>query len=343
MKKIRIIQIGVGHDHAHDTILSLKRLSDVYEIAGFAVCEDEDGEYERKRKYFADLPKYTPEEILALPDIDAAAIETDDTLLTKYTRLAAERGLHIHMDKPGSACTEDFERMLSVMKKNRLVFQSGYMYRYNPTISDKLRRAKDGEYGRIYAVEAYMDCEHKAKKREWLKSFPGGMLYFLGCHLIDLTISILGLPDEIIPLSAATGIEGVESCDFGMAVLKYGGVPSLIKTSATEPGGFLRRRLLIHGENATLEISPLEKYTDYDPLLLFSEWREAKKESRWSEEIPFHKSEPCNRYDNMMSAFASYVRGIEKCPYSYEYEATLHRVILAAAGENVNYKEKIVL
>ena len=36
MKKVRVIQIGTGHDHAACTIRSLKSLPDRYEIIGVA-------------------------------------------------------------------------------------------------------------------------------------------------------------------------------------------------------------------------------------------------------------------------------------------------------------------
>lgn len=125
------------------------------------------------------------------------------------------------------------------------------MYRFNPLISEAIARAKSGELGEIYSVEAHMDCVHPPEKRQWLDRFPGGMMFYLGCHLIDLIYQIQGEPDEIISMNTSTEykIDGAE--DFGMAVLKYPHGVSFAKTCAAEPGGFMRRQLVICGTKGT--------------------------------------------------------------------------------------------
>ena len=99
-----------------------------------------------------------------------------------------------------------------------------------------------GELGRILSVEAQMNCSHPAEVRQWLQDFPGGMMFFLGCHLVDLILQLKGMPDNIIPLNRCTGMDGVTAQDFGMAVFEYPDGISFAKTSACEKGGFLRGR-----------------------------------------------------------------------------------------------------
>ena len=41
MKKIRVAQIGVGHDHAFDIFKNVSNLTDVFEVAGYALPDDE--------------------------------------------------------------------------------------------------------------------------------------------------------------------------------------------------------------------------------------------------------------------------------------------------------------
>ena len=57
------------------------------------------------------------------------------------------------------------------------------------------------------------------------------------------------------------------------------------------------------------------------------------KASAWgtdlSEQLDFP---PCDRYDNMMRAFAEVVRGKEN-PYPYDYELGLYELILRACGK----------
>ena len=63
---------------------------------------------------------------------------------------------------------------------------------------------KSGELGKIYYVEAQMNCIHNDEKRAWLKDYKGGMMNFLGCHLVDFILQVQGEPDKIIPYNSAS-------------------------------------------------------------------------------------------------------------------------------------------
>lgn len=261
MRRIKIVQIGVGHDHASAIWDCLLNMPDIFDFAAFAVPDVEKEKFpERIAELSKKMPFLSIDEALSLPGLDAAAIETEEVALTDCALAAAEKGLHIHMDKPGGLELAAFEKLIDILKAKKLVFSTGYMYRFNPLISEAIARAKSGELGEIYSVEAHMDCVHPPEKRQWLDRFPGGMMFYLGCHLIDLIYQIQGEPDEIIPMNTSTEykIDGAE--DFGMAVLKYTHGVSFAKTCAAEPGGFMRRQLVICGTKGTLELRPLEAY-----------------------------------------------------------------------------------
>ena len=44
-------------------------------------------------------------------------------------------------------------------------------------------------------------------------------------------------------------------------------------------------------------------------------------------------SKPCDRYDNMMRAFAEYVNGEKENPFTPDYELELYKTILKCCGE----------
>ena len=79
--------------------------------------------------------------------------------------ICAERGLHVHMDKPAGTNLTAFKKFLDIAKDKKLVFQTGYMYRYNAGIRYVLNKAKRGELGRIYNITATMST----KLPEWFK------------------------------------------------------------------------------------------------------------------------------------------------------------------------------
>ncbi len=325
MKKLRVIQIGLGHDHAPATFDTLLQLNDVFELAALAFPGYDKGKYEERKAIYDAVPIMTIEEALALPDIDAAVIEAYDMDLVKYAQMAADRGLHVQMDKPGNQSIADFEKLVNTCKEKNLVFHMGYMYRYNPAVTEAIEKATSGELGEIFSVEAHMDCLHTAEKRNWLKPFKGGMLFFLGCHLIDLIYRIQGEPDEILPLSCATGFDGVDAQDYGMVLYKYKRGISFAKTCATEVGGFMRRQLVICGSKGTMELKPLEQYNK-DNTLLVTPVKEAYKRG-WHTSPEKRIVGPTHRYESMLRAFASYVRGEKQNPYTYDYELGLFKLL----------------
>ncbi|MBR2466559.1 MAG: Gfo/Idh/MocA family oxidoreductase [Clostridia bacterium] len=341
MKKIKIIQVGIGHDHSIPTYRSMVKQSDVFDVLGLVLCDGEAEKFAKKLKSYGDVKIFTLDEALEIKDLDAVAIECEDCDLTRYSMLFAERGVHIHMDKPGGVSQDEYERMLSVMKKKGLVFQTGYMYRYNPVIAEKLAAARRGDFGEIYSVEAHMDCIHPKEKRAWLGDYPGGMMYYLGCHLIDLIVLFQGLPEEIIPFNMPTGFDGVTASDYGMAVLKYENGISFAKTCAAEPGGFMRRQIVVCGKDATVEMKPTEQYVDGANITTPTVIR--KSEGGWQAVYSEERAQPFDRYDTMMRHFAEYIRGERENPYTYEYEAQIHKVVLAACGVSIDYKARIKL
>lgn len=337
-KKIKVAQIGVGHDHAADAFATLKNHSDLYDLVGYAVVPEDSLNpgctYEDRKSRFVGYPKMTVEEILNLPELDAVVIETEDRALTKYAQMAADRGLSIQMDKPGGIDGDSFEKLIDTVKEKNLVFHLGYMYRYNPSYLKLKKDIADGKLGDIISVEAQMNCRHPLAKRDWLKSYPGGMLYFLGCHMVDFVYSIMGKPEEIIPLSTCSETDGTVGEDFGMAVFKYKSGISFAKSTAVEFGGFSRRQLVVCGTKGTVEIRPLEENIFNRPDIyvpLTSSIREVY-DADWNSKGDSTTTEPFGRYDAMFRAFAAYVNGEDVNPYDYEYERELHRILLKACG-----------
>lgn len=342
MKKIKIAQIGTGHDHAVCAYKTLNNMSEIFDFVGFAVVPEDyenvsRASYEGNKEQYDQSKLMTVEEILNYPDLDAVCIETEDRVLTKYSLLAAEKGLNIQMDKPGGVDDKDFDKLIDTVKEKNLVFGTGYMYRYNPAVLKIKEDIKKGKFGEIYAVEAQMNCYHLPDKREWLGNYPGGMLYFLGCHLVDLVYSIMGEPDEVIPLSTSIGEDNVTAEDFGMAVFKYKNGVSFVKSTAVEYGGFERRQIVITGSKGTVEIKPIERLVSgekangiYTPQI--TGVREVCT-SDWHAKGEYTETEAFSRYDAMFCAFAEYVRGEKENPFDYEYERNLHKLILKACGK----------
>ncbi len=339
MRKIKIAQIGMNkHSHGRDVFATMAAMPDLFEIVGYAFPENErEVNSPDALKNFEGYREMTLEEILNDPEIEAVTVETEEIYLTKYAQMAADAGKHIHMEKPGGQDLCAFERLTDTVRKSGKVFHVGYMYRYNPLIADAITRAKGGELGHIYSVEAHMSRHDGRATREWFSTFKGGMMFYLGCHLVDLVMQIQGVPEQVIPYNTVTGIDGVDSEDFAFAVLKYPNATSLIRVGGTEIGGFDRRQFVICGEKGTIEIRPLERILSAakDPYVMTSEMREVFCTADGHIRDENTVTEPFHRYKKMMSSFAAMVRGEIENPYTLDYELSLYKQIMKACGEEI--------
>ena len=159
----------------------------------------------------------------------------------------------------------------------------------------------------------------------------GGMMFFLGCHLVDFILQIKGVPDEVVPLNCSTGNYGGLVEDFGMAIFRYKNGSSFVKTTADEVGGFARRQLVVVGTKGTAELKPIEIQI---PGGQYTQMRICKNLDEWEALGEIKKSDIYDRYDDMMASFAAMVRGEKENPWGYDYELELYKTILKACGCN---------
>lgn len=330
MRKIKIAQIGTnGYSHGNHIWNSLKKQSDIFEVAGYAFPENEREKFPHLMEHYAGFTEMTVEEILNHPEIEAVVIETEELYLVKYAVMAAKAGKHVHMEKPGGTSLDDFEKLISLMENSNRVFHMGYMYRYNPYVIELMQKVESGEFGDIISVEAQMNCRHKKEMREWFGNFKGGNMFFLGCHLIDLIFRIQGVPQNIISLNRSTGMDGVYTEDFGMVVFEYERGVSFAKVNSAEMGGYLRRQFVVTGTKATMELKPFE----IDTGVGFKTTKTYCDFTDWHKNGIQTTTELFDRYDVMMRAFAEYVVGEKVNPYTLNYELELYKLILKCCGE----------
>ena len=335
MRRIRIAQIGTNrYSHAPEIFISMKNKPELFDVVGYALVEDEREACANKLYAFEGYPELSLEEILNDPTIEAVAVETDEVHLLKYAQMAADHGKHIHMEKPGSPSLADFECLIETVKQKNLVFHVGYMYRYNPFIMEAMKEAEEGKFGEIFSVEAQMSRNDKPETRKWLGTLPGGMMFYLGCHLVDLVLRLRGEPTAITPYNRSVDPNGIGTEDYAMAVLEYPNGVSFVKTCAKEIGGFGRRQLVINGTEGSVEIKPLEIAQKGEGFLLKTQRTRRKPDgSPVFEETPVF-----GRYDTMLDSFAAIVRGDKTNPYTYDYELSVFKALLACCGVPVDNK-----
>jgi predicted dehydrogenase len=328
MKQIRIGQIGVGHEHASGKMDALLRLSEYYEVVG--VVEEAEPRWRSERAYEG-VRRMSEEELLDMPDLEAVAVETNMPELAPTALRCMERGLHMHLDKPGGEAMAPFRRLIDGCRKRSLAIQLGYMYRANPAINFCFRAMREGWLGEVFQVDAVMSRYDNESYREFLADYAGGAMYNFGSHLIDLVVAMLGRPENVVAFQKATRDDGLN--DNGLAVLEYPRATATVRSSIVEADGMMHRRLVVCGTKGTAEVCPLEypgRYAE-EPLHVRLTLREDCPEYPAGTHI-VDVGVMNGRYEDQLIELARIIRGEIENPYPYEHELLVQETLLAAAG-----------
>lgn len=322
MKKIKIGQIGIGHNHGEAKMLAVRKFPELFEVIGYA---EENQEWVEKRgglKGYDGLKRLSVDEIIEKSD--AVLVETDVWNLTETAQKCIDAGKHIHMDKPASGTLDEYKTLLDTAKAKNLIVQLGYMYRYNPAIIKCLEHIKNGDLGEIYSINAEMSTYHTVDYKKWLTNFKGGIMYILGSHLVDLIVYILGEPDKMTSFLKHTRLDNVDFEDNNLAVLEYEKALARVFVSSVEVNGWGRRQLMVSGSIGTVNIMPIENNCTmtYADLNISTMPYEDMKQTVDIKDIP----KDC-RYDDMMQDFYAYIQGTKKNPFSYEHEYLVQKVL----------------
>ena len=333
MNKVKIGQIGVCHEHAAAKMRSLRGMSDVYEIVGVV-----DDRYSTAAKFpNADMSPYegltwmSEEELFATPGLEAVVVETPNLKLVPTAMRCMEQGLAMHMDKPGGDDMELFGKLMDGCKAKSLPFQMGYMLRNSPALLLCRKAIRCGWLGDIFEVQANMSHNYGGDAyQEYLAHFKGGIMFNLGCHLIDVVVSLLGRPDNVTPFLKSAPGSPHSSLNNCLAVLDYPHATAMLHACSREADGLNYRRFKLCGTRGTVELSPLERF-DGKPLTM----RLTLVEDNDDYAAGTHTIDlgvQHDRYQDQLLELARIVNGEIENPYTCEHDYLVQEVVLAASG-----------
>jgi predicted dehydrogenase len=319
---IKIGQIGVGHAHAGK--LGVYRRSADYEVVGIVEPDPELRRQAESQEPYRDLPWMTQEQLLNVPGLQAVLVETQvrDLLNTAEACIAA--GKHIHLDKPAGESLPQFRRILDAAKSQNLLVQMGYMYRYNPAVVRLRQFLKDGWLGDVFEVHTVMSKVVGRADRRELAAYRGGMMFELGCHILDLVIGVLGKPDGVTAFATRSAPLDDGLADNMLAVLTYPRAIATVKSSAVEVDGGSRRHFVVCGTEGTFHIQPLD-----NPSARVTLSQPRGDYRRSMQEVTFPKYV---RYMDDAADMARIIRGEKPTDFPYDHDLTVQTTLLQACG-----------
>ena len=321
-ERIKVGQIGVGHAHASK--LSVYRASPDYEVVGIVEPDPVLRQRAEKQAVYQGLPWMTQEQLLQTPGLQAVLVETRVRDLLAAAKACVDAGKHVHLDKPAGESLATYRHILKQAEEKRLMVQMGYMFRYNPAIVLLRKFLADGWLGEVFEVHAVMSKVVGSGQRRELAEYPGGIMFELGCHILDLVIGILGKPDTVTSYARHSGKFDDGLVDNMLAVLTYPKATATVKSSAIEVEGGDRRHLVVCGTEGTFHIQPLDNPS---ARVALSGPRGGYKQGYQT--ITFPKYE---RYIDDAADMAKVIRGEKANEFSYEHDLTVQSTLLKASG-----------
>ena len=335
MEKVKIIQIGMAHEHAPGKITSLKKLADVFDVLGVV---DETGFCTTPRlasayrpELYADLKRFTLEEALNFPGLDAVAVEVPNNDLVPVAMRCMERGLAMHLDKPAGEDLALFRKLLDGCRAKKLPLQLGYMFRGNAAFQFCLRAIREKLIGEVFEIEADMNhCYGGEKYQEYIGKFSGGIMYNLGCHLIDFVVAALGRPDHVVSFLKSVPGYPEPTRNNSVVVLEYPHTLVTLHACSKDTNSTPGRHMKIAGTNGTIKFSPLERFDGKSVEIALTLREDTGSFPAGEHTLRFPPQS--DRYEVQLREFAEVIRGRKKPSYSYEHDDLVHEVTLAAAN-----------
>lgn len=321
-QRIKIGQIGVKHAHASK--LEVYRRSPDYEVVGIVEQDAKVRVSAERQPAFKDVKWMTREELLNTPDLAAVLVETEVKDLLDNAEICIDAGKHIHLDKPAGESLPHFRRIQEKAAKQKLIIQMGYMFRYNPGVVLLRDLLQKGWLGDIFEVHAVMSKVIDPQSRRGLAEYPGGIMFELGGHIMDLVIGVLGRPDKVTGFNRHSSSIDDGLVDNMLAVLEYPRATATVKSSAEEVEGFARRQLTVCGTEGTLHIQPLDAPA---VRLALSQPRGTYKTGYQDVTIPKYV-----RYVDDAADMARCIRGNQDFGFSYAHDLTVQTALLTACA-----------
>ena len=156
-------------------------------------------------------------------------------------------------------CREDLENLKGILNeatRRKRVVQMGYQWRYLSGMRQAIEAARQGWLGDVYLLRSTIDKPIPPAERDQLGRFRGGMMFELGCHIIDRAVDLFGAPKKVIGILRQDSSYHDKLADNTLAILEYDRAMAEIHVAAMHPHGDQYRTFEIFGANGAATLRP---------------------------------------------------------------------------------------
>lgn len=311
--------LGASHSHAEGKLAAVQSVSD-WHLIGVA---ESDAKIRQKLEGRG-IPLLSREQLLEHPESRAIAVESPVRDHARDGLAVLEAGKHLHLEKAPADTMAGFRQVVELARNKNLLLQVGYMWRHNPGIVGALEAARRGWLGNVYAIRGNIGNQLEERRRPEWAEFRGGVMFELGCHLIDPMVRLLGRPRVVTPFLQKAGEFRDTLNDNTIAVLEWEKAEGIVQGSNLEPHSSRYRILEIRGTNGRAIVNPIEQ-----PVLTIDLENPAGPYAAGSQKRPLPNY---RRYVDDFVELAAAVRGEKKLAVTPEEDLLVEEAVLRCSG-----------
>ena len=209
IEPLRVAILGIGW--WSDVLADAMKRSDKFQIVACFTRSEE------KRRTFA--RKYgcsaasSYEAILKDPSIDAVVNTTPNNVHLETTRMAAQAGKHVFLDKPIANTVREGQEIARVCEEAGVVLALGYQRRRESHFRWIKAEIDAGRFGKLVQAEGNISRDRLGKIdlsswRYQSAGMPGGVMLQIGIHYVDVLEMLMGPVKRVSGMSAQLVLPG---------------------------------------------------------------------------------------------------------------------------------------
>ena len=260
---LRIGVLGMTHDHVWGNLRELKASP----LGILVAAADPSEELCEKVKTEYDCPQVFDDydEMLATVDLDAVYVFADNLSGAELTMMAAERGLHVMVEKPMASNLDGANQMLAAARKAGVALMVNWPFAWWPQLQHAFTMAHAGEIGQLFQTK-YRSAHAGPKELgctphfyNWLYDAQlngAGATMDYCCYGAALARYLLGQPSRVNGTVGHCLKDYITLDDNAIIVMQWPRAIAISEASWTQIGHLTSYHAAIYGSEGTLVVEP---------------------------------------------------------------------------------------
>lgn len=322
---VRAAMWGTSHSHSIGKLRAMRDSPD-YEVVG--VCESRAEQRERagKQAAYAGLRWLGESEMLGDKSIQLIVAQCNVWDALPMGHKVIDAGKHLHIEKPPGNDWRSYQSLIEKARKQKLLVQTGYVWRHHEGVNAALDAARQGWLGDILLVRAAINADRDAAQRGVEARYKGGGLFELGGHVVDRLVELLGRPKEVRAWLRHHSSHNDTLNDNNLAVFEFERSLAVLSQTPNQAGAGDHRQFEIIGSDGTFIVWP-----ESSPPRMRVYLR--KPRGSYKEGWQDLALGPQPRFTGDFRELARALKSGTPLKLSYDHELLLHETLLRASGE----------